>query len=89
MSYLDRGWCERCHPINDAGRPLEAACFSAIGLRSLSMRPASIGAVKSLIRRIDLSELKKVIEHARTEGHQSVRPMVEAWLLENTDPEEG
>jgi len=73
----------------DAGRPLEAACFSAIGLRSLSMRPASIGAVKSLIRRIDLSELKKVIEHARTEGHQSVRPMVEAWLLENTDPEEG
>ncbi|MDF1873266.1 phosphoenolpyruvate--protein phosphotransferase [Vannielia sp.] len=71
----------------DAGRPLEAVCFAAIGLRSLSMRPASIGAVKSLLRRIDLSELRHVIEKARHDGHQSVRPVVESWLLDNTDPE--
>jgi signal transduction protein with GAF and PtsI domain len=31
----------------DAGRPVEAMCFAAMGLRTLSMRPASIGPVKS------------------------------------------
>jgi phosphotransferase system enzyme I (PtsP) len=30
----------------DAGRPIEAVCFAAMGLRTLSMRPASIGPVK-------------------------------------------
>ena len=38
----------------DAGRPLEAACFAALGIHTLSMRPASIGPVKHLIRCIDL-----------------------------------
>src|SRR6056297_1351276 len=37
----------------DAGRPVEAACLAAIGLRSLSMRPASVGPVKSILRLVD------------------------------------
>ncbi|MEL6169948.1 MAG: phosphoenolpyruvate--protein phosphotransferase, partial [Pseudomonadota bacterium] len=40
----------------DAGRPIEAVCFAAMGLRTLSMRPASIGPVKHLIRRVNLDE---------------------------------
>ncbi|MDP4991118.1 MAG: phosphoenolpyruvate--protein phosphotransferase, partial [Marivita lacus] len=32
----------------DAGRPVEALCLAAIGLTSLSMRPASVGPVKHL-----------------------------------------
>ncbi|MGB3313608.1 MAG: phosphoenolpyruvate--protein phosphotransferase, partial [Albidovulum sp.] len=39
----------------DAGRPIEALTLAAIGFRTLSMRPASIGPVKHLIRRIDLN----------------------------------
>jgi phosphotransferase system, enzyme I, PtsP len=39
----------------DAGRPIEAVAFAAMGLRTLSMRPASIGPVKSLIRQVDLA----------------------------------
>ena len=39
----------------DAGRPLEALALAAIGLRSLSMRPASIGPVKALLRKVDLA----------------------------------
>ncbi|WP_120501779.1 phosphoenolpyruvate--protein phosphotransferase [Roseovarius sp. EL26] len=66
----------------DAGRPIEAACFAAIGLRSLSMRPASIGPVKSILRRTDLNELRDVIHEARTEGHQSVRSDVMSYLRE-------
>ncbi|WP_425501553.1 phosphoenolpyruvate--protein phosphotransferase [Roseobacter ponti] len=64
----------------DAGRPVEALCFAAIGLRSLSMRPASIGPVKSLLRRSDLGEVRKVIADARHRGGMSVRPAVMEWL---------
>ncbi len=64
----------------DAGRPVEAACLAAIGLRTLSMRPASIGPVKSILRRIDLTELYAVIDTARAEGLQSVRPAVMDYL---------
>ena len=60
----------------DAGRPIEAACFAAIGLNTLSMRPASIGPVKNMIRQLDLGELYEVICGARDRGEQSVRPAV-------------
>ncbi len=64
----------------DAGRPVEAACLAAIGFRTLSMRPASIGPVKSILRRTDLVELQGVIHDAREEGQQSVRPAVMNYL---------
>ncbi len=64
----------------DAGRPVEAVCFAAMGLRSLSMRPASIGPVKSLLRRVDLREARAVITEARGAGAQSVRGAVMDWL---------
>ena len=64
----------------DAGRPVEALCLAAIGLRTLSMRPASIGPVKSLLRRSDLGEVRKVIRDARHRGDMSVRPAVMEWL---------
>ncbi|GAW33253.1 phosphoenolpyruvate-protein phosphotransferase [Roseovarius sp. A-2] len=66
----------------DAGRPVEAACLAAIGFRSLSMRPASIGPVKSVLRRIDLGELRDVIHAERSAGAQSVRPAVMEYLRE-------
>jgi len=64
----------------DAGRPIEALCFAAMGVRTLSMRPASIGPVKHLLRRVDLAEAKGVIDAARASGVQSVRPAVIDWL---------
>ncbi|MDW3117246.1 phosphoenolpyruvate--protein phosphotransferase [Roseovarius pacificus] len=64
----------------DAGRPVEAACLAAIGIRSLSMRPASIGPVKSILRRTDLTELRTVIDDASARGDQSVRPAVMEYL---------
>ncbi len=66
----------------DAGRPIEAMCLAAIGLRSLSMRPASIGPVKSLLLRCNLEEVRKVIIDARHRGEQSVRPAVMDYLRE-------
>jgi phosphotransferase system enzyme I (PtsP) len=64
----------------DAGRPIEAMCFAAMGLRTLSMRPASVGPVKHLLRRVNLSEARAVIEEARAAGVQSVRPAMMEYL---------
>ncbi|MEM6307366.1 MAG: phosphoenolpyruvate--protein phosphotransferase, partial [Pseudomonadota bacterium] len=78
----------RCHESQtklsfcgeDAGRPIEALCFAAMGIHTLSMRPASIGPVKHMILNTDLSQLRWVIDEARAAGHQTVRPAVTAWL---------
>ena len=64
----------------DAGRPLEALCLAAIGFRSLSMRPASIGPIKHLLRRVDLAEAKAVIDEARAANAQSVRDAIRDWV---------
>ena len=69
----------------DAGRPIEAMCFAAMGLRALSMRPASIGPVKHLLRRVDLDEVKSVINKSRASGVQSVRGDVMEWLRGQSD----
>ncbi|MGB0914243.1 MAG: phosphoenolpyruvate--protein phosphotransferase, partial [Phaeobacter italicus] len=66
----------------DAGRPIEAVCLAAMGLRILSMRPASVGPVKSLLMRVDLGELRKIITDARHRGDQTVRPAVMQYLRE-------
>ncbi|MEP2757837.1 MAG: phosphoenolpyruvate--protein phosphotransferase [Hyphomicrobiales bacterium] len=87
LSFIE-GIVERCEmsgtPLSfcgeDAGRPVEALCLAAIGLRSLSMRPASVGPVKSLLRRANLQDLRKVIADARHRGEMSVRPAVMEWL---------
>nr|WP_010395336.1 phosphoenolpyruvate--protein phosphotransferase [Paracoccus sp. TRP] len=64
----------------DAGRPIEAMTFAALGFRRLSMRPASIGPVKHLIRRVNLSELKRVIDDARDAGEINLRRPITEWL---------
>ncbi len=79
---------ERCDKFNtpvsfcgeDAGRPIEALCFAAMGLRSLSMRPASVGPVKHMLRKHNLEAVKTVIEQAAASGEQSVRPALKTWL---------
>ena len=65
----------------DAGRPVEALVFAAIGFRSLSMRPASIGPVKHLLRRVDLAEVRGIIEKSIADGDETVRRAVADWLV--------
>ena len=87
LSFLE-GIVERCSDTKtslsfcgeDAGRPVEALCFAAIGFRILSMRPASIGPVKSLLRRCNLDEVRAVIHEARDRGDMSVRPAVMEYV---------
>lgn len=64
----------------DAGRPIEALTFAALGISKLSMRPASIGPVKHLIRRVSIDELKQVIDKAEASGLTNLRRPVTEWL---------
>lgn len=64
----------------DAGRPIEALTLAALGITRLSMRPASIGPVKHLIRRVSLTELREVIDDAYSQGLTNVRGPVTEWL---------
>jgi len=87
LSFLEQ-IVQRCAVSNtrlsfcgeDAGRPVEALAFAAMGLRGLSMRPASIGPVKALLRRVKLAEARAVIEEARAAGEMSARPRLMDWL---------
>ncbi|MCO4825776.1 MAG: phosphoenolpyruvate--protein phosphotransferase [Amylibacter sp.] len=81
---------QRCDEFNtpvsfcgeDAGRPLEAMCFAAMGLRTLSMRPASIGPVKDRLMSVNLADAKIAIDEARLSGDQSVRDRIRKWYSE-------
>ena len=64
----------------DAGRPVEALCLAALGVRTLSMRPASIGPVKHLIRKVSLSELHDLLTAEMAKDSVNVRPAVMDWL---------
>jgi len=94
VSYLTfiKQIADRCRAFNtpvsfcgeDAGRPLEALCLVAMGLRTLSMRPASIGPVKHLLRKTDLAAVQTMLEQAMSSGEQSIRPAFVNWLRANS-----
>lgn len=58
----------------DAGRPLDALALAGLGINTLSMRPASIGPVKAMIRRADLDEVAALLATVRRRGLESARP---------------
>ena len=51
------------------GRPLEAVALAAIGLRSLSMAPASIGPVKAMLLSLDASRAEAFVLPLLEKGH--------------------
>jgi len=57
------------------GRPVEALALLALGYRSLSMSPASIGPVKAMIRALDLAKARALVEEliAMDGGRPSLR----------------
>lgn len=64
----------------DAGRPVEALTLAALGISRLSMRPASIGFIKSVIRRSDLNEVRALIDSGRAEGRGNLRAAVTDYI---------
>jgi phosphotransferase system enzyme I (PtsP) len=65
------------------GRPLEALALLAVGYRSLSMSPSSIGPVKSMILNLDLDEAQAFLEKllAADDGAPSIREKLRDFAL--------
>ncbi|HRD78413.1 MAG TPA: peptidase, partial [Hyphomicrobiaceae bacterium] len=55
------------------GRPLEAMTLVALGYRSLSMAPASIGPVKAMIRSLDVGAAREVLTSLLRTDARSIR----------------
>lgn len=62
-----------------ASRPMEALALAALGFRTLSMRPASVGPIKRLLRAADLSGVRTVIGRAIEGDAESARPPLLDW----------
>ncbi|MBS0234996.1 MAG: phosphoenolpyruvate--protein phosphotransferase [Proteobacteria bacterium] len=56
-----------------AGRPLEAMTLIALGFRSLSMAPASIGPIKSMVLSLDARKASAFVDDLLKEGAKDVR----------------
>ena len=62
-----------------AGSPLEAMTLIALGLRSLSMAPASIGPIKTMILSLDAEKATACLEELLKEGAKDVRPLLQQF----------
>jgi phosphotransferase system enzyme I (PtsP) len=56
-----------------ASRPLEAMALIALGLRSLSMAPASIGPIKTMILSLHAEKVTTYVEELLKEGAKDLR----------------
>lgn len=62
-----------------AGNPLEAMALLALGMRSISMSPASVGPVKSMILSLDIDCVSGFVDQALFDANESLRPLLEAY----------
>jgi len=59
-----------------AGRPLEAMVLIALGFRSLSMAPASVGPIKEMILSLDAADAGQEINTMLQEGRANLRQAI-------------
>jgi phosphotransferase system, enzyme I, PtsP len=62
-----------------AGRPIEAMALIALGIRLLSMAPASIGPVKTMILSLNATRATKLLDDLIRKGAQDIRAQLEAF----------
>lgn len=62
-----------------ASRPLEALALIGLGYRSISMAPAAVGPVKTVIRQAKLSDLEDTIGELIETGNGALRQTIERY----------
>lgn len=65
-----------------AGRPLEAMALLGLGLRTLSMTPAKIGPIKTMIRSMNMGETAEFVGRLRSRNDHSLRTRLSAFAAE-------
>ncbi len=66
-----------------AGRPLEAMALLGLGFRSISMAPAAIGPIKSMLLSLDAQALKNEMLELLDLPDHSVRPQLSAFAAKH------
>ncbi len=64
------------------GRTLEAMALIGLGIRRLSITPASVGPVKAMIRAIDASALERMMREWLNDGVLDIRARLTQWAVE-------
>ena len=65
-----------------AGRPLEAMTLIGLGFRSISMAPAFIGPVKTMVRSLDGAALRQRLDAILEKGEPDARQALEDFVRE-------
>jgi phosphotransferase system enzyme I (PtsP) len=66
-----------------AGRPLDAMALIALGFRTLSMAPSSIGPVKTMIRSLSARDLKNYLDSLKNIAEHSFRERMHEFALDH------
>jgi phosphotransferase system, enzyme I, PtsP len=69
-----------------AGRPIEAMALIGVGLQSISMAPAAVGPVKSMILALDQGRFRTFLEPLLSLPDHSLRPEIERFAVKNGIP---
>lgn len=65
-----------------AGRPLEAMALIGLGYRSISMAPASIGPIKSMLLSLDVGNLERWLRPSIADGEGGLRARLKRYAEE-------
>jgi phosphotransferase system enzyme I (PtsP) len=66
-----------------AGRPIEALALLGIGLRTLSMSPGALGAVKSMLRSVDLSHFSAYLCGVLDSSERTLRDKIALYARDH------
>jgi phosphotransferase system enzyme I (PtsP) len=66
-----------------AGRPVEALALLALGVRTLSMAPGSIGPVKAMVRSLDLKEASDFVTSVLAQPDQPLRETLRLFAADH------
>lgn len=66
-----------------AGKPLEAMALIGLGFRTLSMSPPSVGPVKTMLRSLDVGELRHYLLANLHVGDHSLRSKLRAFAVDH------
>jgi phosphotransferase system enzyme I (PtsP) len=66
-----------------ASRPLEAMALIGLGFGSISMAPASVGPVKSMVLSLDAGELRRWFRAAIRSAEGNLRPQLKRYAEEH------
>ena len=65
-----------------AGKPLEAMVLLGLGFRSISMAPASVGPVKTMILSLDVGDLRERLDELLESKAASLREDMKQYAAE-------